>query len=234
MNFPIKATVAAIALISATPAFADIVAQKSSVDQGYLVHANGGAADVGLEVTGDLNIPGDQQTNYVHFRGSTTATSNTSDANNVRMQNGGGQAELTGAILSGNTTFDLQSGDIFLSNNDGFSWIELAFTGVTADTVTFTLALLGENPFVSTFDIDHSPNGENKFAFQAINGELITNLHYALNGGTADSIRQVRIIPGLGGAAVPEPGTWAMMLIGFGGIGYSMRRRRRTFLAQAA
>jgi hypothetical protein len=27
-------------------------------------------------------------------------------------------------------------------------------------------------------------------------------------------------------AAVPEPGTWAMMLLGFGAIGFSMRRRR--------
>jgi hypothetical protein len=27
-------------------------------------------------------------------------------------------------------------------------------------------------------------------------------------------------------AAVPEPGTWALMLIGFGAIGVSMRRRR--------
>ena len=28
-------------------------------------------------------------------------------------------------------------------------------------------------------------------------------------------------------AAVPEPSTWAMMLVGFGAIGFSMRRRRR-------
>lgn len=28
-------------------------------------------------------------------------------------------------------------------------------------------------------------------------------------------------------AAVPEPGTWAMMLLGFGGIGATMRRQRR-------
>ena len=28
--------------------------------------------------------------------------------------------------------------------------------------------------------------------------------------------------------AVPEPATWLMMLVGFGGIGYSMRRRRKT------
>ena len=26
--------------------------------------------------------------------------------------------------------------------------------------------------------------------------------------------------------AVPEPGTWAMMLLGFGAIGFGMRRRR--------
>ena len=33
---------------------------------------------------------------------------------------------------------------------------------------------------------------------------------------------------------VPEPATWAMMLIGFGGIGLAMRRRRRPVLAQVA
>ena len=34
--------------------------------------------------------------------------------------------------------------------------------------------------------------------------------------------------------AVPEPGTWAMMLMGFGAAGYAMRRRRRPVLAQMA
>ena len=29
-------------------------------------------------------------------------------------------------------------------------------------------------------------------------------------------------------SAVPEPATWGMMLLGFGAIGFSMRRRRRT------
>ena len=35
-------------------------------------------------------------------------------------------------------------------------------------------------------------------------------------------------------APVPEPATWAMMLLGFGGIGFAMRRRRSPVLAQIA
>ena len=35
-------------------------------------------------------------------------------------------------------------------------------------------------------------------------------------------------------AAVPEPATWAMMLIGFGAVGFSVRRRRQSSLALAA
>lgn len=36
-----------------------------------------------------------------------------------------------------------------------------------------------------------------------------------------------------GVSAVPEPGTWAMMLFGFGGMGMVLRRRRRNFLTVA-
>ena len=35
-------------------------------------------------------------------------------------------------------------------------------------------------------------------------------------------------------AAVPEPATWGMMLLGFGGIGFAIRRKRRPVLAQIA
>lgn len=31
-------------------------------------------------------------------------------------------------------------------------------------------------------------------------------------------------------SAVPEPGTWAMMLVGFGAVGFSMRRQRRVLV----
>jgi hypothetical protein len=37
----------------------------------------------------------------------------------------------------------------------------------------------------------------------------------------------------IGSAEVPEPSTWAMMLVGFGAIGLAMRRRRRSACAIA-
>ncbi len=39
--------------------------------------------------------------------------------------------------------------------------------------------------------------------------------------------------PVYGVAAVPEPATWAMMLMGFGAIGFSMRRERKQMNVQA-
>ena len=44
-----------------------------------------------------------------------------------------------------------------------------------------------------------------------------------------DLVLRVTVLP-----AVPEPATWAMMLLGFGAVGFAMRRRRAPVLAQAA
>lgn len=41
------------------------------------------------------------------------------------------------------------------------------------------------------------------------------------------------VISGGGGGGVPEPATWAMMVLGFGGIGFAMRRKQTAVLASA-
>jgi hypothetical protein len=234
MRHALKSTIAAVALISATPAMADIVDARSSDSQGTLVHGNGGAADQGTTVTGTLGA-GPDAPEIVYFTGSTTATSDTTDANAVRLQQGAGQAELTGAVISGNDRYDLQSGDIFLSTDGtdrlGMEWLELAIVGATGGMIEFTLTAfdaMGNAEADAFFSYMLDPNGENKFAFDATNGETFTNLSYNIVGGTADAIRQVRIASAEGGVpAVPEPTTWAMMLMGFGAAGYAMRRRRQ-------
>lgn len=51
--------------------------------------------------------------------------------------------------------------------------------------------------------------------------------------GTADTRRGAPSIVTLNFRAVPEPGTWAMMLVGFAGIGVAMRRRGASALRPA-
>ena len=49
-----------------------------------------------------------------------------------------------------------------------------------------------------------------------------------ITGGVVTGNLTFQLIP------VPEPATWAMMLVGFAGIGFAMRRRRQPVLAQVA
>src|SRR5437868_1704203 len=67
------------------------------------------------------------------------------------------------------------------------------------------------------------------FSLGAYNGSLtdISNIRFQYGTEITDTS-----IPGT--PAVPEPATWAMMLMGFAGIGVAMRRRRRPVLAQLA
>ena len=70
-----------------------------------------------------------------------------------------------------------------------------------------------------------------------INGVIFNSatLAYGTANGIGTLNEAIDDITFSAAAAVPEPSTWAMMLIGFAGIGYSMRRRRRsTAVAQIA
>jgi hypothetical protein len=61
-------------------------------------------------------------------------------------------------------------------------------------------------------------------AFDATPGNFV----FSTQGGQSTTFSATTV-------ALPEPGTWGMMLLGFGAIGFAMRRRRRTTaLAQIA
>jgi hypothetical protein len=47
------------------------------------------------------------------------------------------------------------------------------------------------------------------------------------NGGSGEADMNVWAFRAYAGGAVPEPGTWTMMLVGFGGIGLAMRRKKK-------
>ena len=234
MKLPLRTAVAAAALLVATPVVAGVTIEDASLMQGILVHGTGVEQNDYI-VTGALGANGPQ---IVNFEGDTTQTVATSDL--IRLQDGEGQADVTGIEITPggtpNDTYNLLSGDIYLTDHDGMEWIEFALTGLCLDvpcgTVDFIITLNGTTD-VNFFDVLLG-QGDTHFGFLANGGDLITNVHYSAGNPPPELtiLKQVRIIPGPG--VVPEPSTWAMMLLGFGAIGYSVRRRRKAMLPQAA
>jgi len=70
-------------------------------------------------------------------------------------------------------------------------------------------------------------SGSNFFGFQGILGQSIASFSIDITPGSIQNVQQIRLDEVRQVSAVPEPGTWAMMLVGFGAIGVGMRRRRR-------
>ena len=62
--------------------------------------------------------------------------------------------------------------------------------------------------------------GQNYYGFAYTTNSVLNSYGFETSPGTG--IFATMAIP----AAVPEPATWAMMLVGFGAIGFAMRRRR--------
>lgn len=124
---------------------------------------------------------------------------------------GAALTQLTFTLLTGSFTaaeFNLEQGA--LTNND--------------NPLVITLTAVGGG--TSTFNVS-KPTGSNVFDIIAgLPGESYTSASFSTtNGGFAD-FKQLRLVLATPNA-VPEPATWAMMLLGFGGIGVTMRRRRR-------
>ena len=106
-------------------------------------------------------------------------------------------------------------------NNVTFSNVFLTGTGITG-SLALTQALFDPN---DTFLRNFIPVGAGTFTLNILGTPGTQN-------GALSGVVSFASTP-----AVPEPGTWAMMLLGFGGIGFAMRRRRRqqgAYIYQAA
>jgi hypothetical protein len=92
-------------------------------------------------------------------------------------------------------------------------------------TVTVTANEVGGGTKLFSFDLGVINGAQSGFTLEAINGETINKFVLLDTGGTITDFEHYRV--DVAASAVPEPQTWAMMLIGFIGLGFAFRSRRR-------
>ena len=210
---------------TAVPASATITIGTQSAGQGQTVQFNPPSPD-GATIFGYTN----QTNTSVTFSSLTSQTLHGTDAqgqSRVEAISNGTQVPLTSidiSLTTPNTTFDYAEFNMTNAGSPGDA-TQATVTGIdqfgTAFSQTFTV--LG--------------NGENFVSFLASGGEHITHIQFYNTGNSGfTDLRQLRINGITGITPVPEPATWAMMLVGFGAAGVAMRRsrRRKPLLAQIA
>jgi PEP-CTERM motif len=163
---------------------------------------------------------------------------------NIDGTSGSGYAQINDSDSAGVfNTLTITPGNFL-----GFSDYELSimYDGSNANPIYLTIAytLLGGGGGSFVFDplaanntplnnLRYTNNGNRDFRLDTTAGETITSIVLSGRLGTLPTdtlapILQEKQNDVIGvQQAVPEPATWAMMLIGFGGIGMTMRRGRK-------
>ena len=153
--------------------------------------------------------------------------------------NNGGAANVT---FTGNTGFTIENGfaqlitggstltSLTIDPDALFSDMKLAFSltglnGGQSSPVTVSYLLADGTTTNTLFNLVSGSGNNDNFEI-SISGGLFDSITLTTTGGHGlAAVKQVSFNPEV--AAVPEPATWAMMLLGFGGIGFSMRRKAR-------
>lgn len=119
---------------------------------------------------------------------------------------------------SNENAFSLTSLDLGLSYYASFSPATATITGFFTNGGTITQALSLNSVSFKSFSLS---------GFTDLSSFTVTMTSPGYSGYAAlDNVNFTDFT-----AAVPEPSTWAMMLLGFAGIGFAAYRRKRTVIA---
>jgi hypothetical protein len=185
-----------------TPAHAAVIVDDFTLDEGAF------GSGLGVHSTGTQE--GTTLSGVVNQDGSAVTFASTG----VLTINGSGQATVV--PLSGIIEV--------LSVNFARGWDNVTFS-FSGDPGTFNLVVNGGAAFTAggNCSICTIGSGQNKFT---LSGSGITSLAFTFDPGVSTA-RQFRVDGVSNVPAVPEPATWAMMLLGFGFVGGAMRATKR-------
>lgn len=207
------ATAAAIGV--ASPAYAVVTfADYNGPDLTTAIHASGSnLAQDQVQVYGSTTWPVGEDT---IFTGYTTGDVGTA----IHITGGSGFASITDTNGTNN------SGVLYALMIDppAFTDLEFSIQLVSAGTITVWALVNGVFAQISPLGgIQQNANQNNQYLVSG-NGAIIDEIKIV---STAPIFEVKQNSINLAGAPVPEPASWALMLLGFAGIGMTIRRSKR-------
>jgi hypothetical protein len=181
--------------------------------------ASSGASASVVFMPGNHPQPGEQN---IHFGGAMTGTTVTgtiasgevfdftSTTGQTLMSSGSGQAHITTNDNGGLLT----SIDVTSPGHTYTDFIANLMTLTSPATITVTA---NDGTFKDSLP---AGNGSNFVTIVASNGETISSVEFTSSG--FNSFRQPRVS---GVDPIPEPSTWVLLALGFGGLGYAASGR---------
>ena len=173
----------------------------------------GCSAQPGSNVLVNAGVPGPTVSGTLNNAPGTVSFTSTEDL--IGLANGQARVGAAELVLYNPLTF---------TYNDGLiSALEFNIDALTNGNVFFSFSGGNSNGQVTSL-YDIGENGSN--FFNAFNGTFSSVTMTFTDGATVSDVGQFRLNAAPSVAAVPEPATWAMMMLGFAAIGFSVRRRK--------
>jgi hypothetical protein len=161
----------------------------------------------------------------------TPSTYSATNGGTLQISGTGGFSGIssTAGFLNGVLSFSTTVGDVITQAVPNF----FVFNDAQGGTYNYSVSSVRTNAFVS---LPGARSGTLFTLGDLINSSLGLNtptpaslsIQFNSTGPSAFSSALTLSVPPAGMTAVPEPASWAMMISGFGLIGYTMRRRSKT------
>ena len=198
--------------IASMAAIAAFLVTSGSASAAVTICPGGGcSAQPGSNVLINKGVPGTSVTGTLNNAPATVLFSSPEQL--IGLANGQSRVAAVDGVLNNPLTFSINSGLI--------SALEFNIDALTNGKVFFTFTGGNSDGLVtSSYTLDK--NGNN--FFNAFDGTFSSVKMTFTNGATVADVAQFRLNTAV--AAVPEPATWALMLLGFASIGFTIRRRR--------
>jgi hypothetical protein len=132
-----------------------------------------------------------------------------------------GFATITPSAKGGKASF----GDLeFTIPGHTFTDLVFGLQMLKADTTDMTIEAIDGTTLVQSFDLTGLKHDADLSFILVATGGPLTEISLLSGSG----IKEAKHFEGSGVAASPEPSTWAMMLLGFAGLGFAGYRKARS------